>query len=909
MTRWFKHRSRTRNDEGAILVFALIIVTTVALVVGTLLTRGGGSLMATVTLRNVAASSYAADAAANIAINDLRTGYGFGANGGQPGDAEPAFNNNPTDGLGCFGHNSGVTGDTDNLILNGFYPAVGSVGSSSAYVHCLAQGGTGQQGPAVEITKDNKAAYALITLGGSITNNASVPLKVHGGVYSNDAVVGQVKLDLGNAHAVNSCDDTTVVAPFVRDCNNHTPYVDPNYSADTSSVPALQAPPTTCTDQVAVFQPGYYDDVNALNAAVGLCNASWFKPGTYYFDFHNGCAGQSTPAPYCPTNVFGARSGNEADVWTIPNGKPVIGGTRAGVFATSAQVAMTQVNGKSYMAPGNCVSPLTDTSAQGVQFIFGADSQMHLDKTASMELCASYHSNRPPIELFGLQASTPGVSTPTAVSETRDISNGGSVVSPGAFINADQSHLEAGGSGATWTRGPATGTAGGSCCTSVLDVGSDSGVTATSVGGNWSNANAAHLNKNATSGASWTTGNSGASKSATLKLKGFAPTSTVPAVSTVNLSAAKLNITHSEPSGTNANVALVVEGGGGQTWTPPSWSGPIAVANTVSLTGSDLSSLQTFIRSYGYLGATVTYLLSGGTGSSSATVGPLALSLDMSWPPTGSDTTQQTTLTISGFAPSAPVPAGAILTGAQLHVTHLESTTAGSSGSVSLGIGGWSYTRAIAASTTSRTEDIPISGSNLDDLQKQIHDKGYGSATVSYTAKQDNGASTTVGPITLDLTYYLPVLRAQSGCVTRPIGSGGCSFLWTDSDNGNNMISMYMQGTTYVPTADVNLTLSNFGAQVMEFGLIARQMEFDINNGNPRYDGPVFQIPDTTYTNGFVSTIVQIEVHVCLGQVTVTDGCKSNTPALTSRVQIYDPTGLPAPPARQITPLSWSHST
>lgn len=135
-----------------------------------------------------------------------------------------------------------------------------------------------------------------------------------------------------------------------------------------------------------MFSPGYYDDVVALNAAVRLCSASWFKPGTYYFDFHNGCVGS---ADYCPANVFPGRSGNDANVWVIPDGKPVIGGQRAGVFATSSQVVMTEVNGNDYMGPGNCVSPLTDTSALGVQFIFGADSQMHLEKTARWSCAAA----------------------------------------------------------------------------------------------------------------------------------------------------------------------------------------------------------------------------------------------------------------------------------------------------------------------------------------------------------------------------------------------------------------------------------------------------------------------------------------------------------------------------------------
>ena len=68
----------TRRRRGALLIIAIVIVTVVALVTGFVLTQGDGSLRATVALRDVAGASYAADGAAQVAINDLRTGYNIG---------------------------------------------------------------------------------------------------------------------------------------------------------------------------------------------------------------------------------------------------------------------------------------------------------------------------------------------------------------------------------------------------------------------------------------------------------------------------------------------------------------------------------------------------------------------------------------------------------------------------------------------------------------------------------------------------------------------------------------------------------------------------------------------------------------------------------------------------------------
>ena len=54
--------------------------------------------------------------------------------------------------------------------------------------------------------------------------------------------------------------------------------------------------------------------------------------------------------------------------------------------------------------PGRCVSPIDDVNANGVQLIFGGDSRMEINangQASAVEICGSYHANRPPIAVYG----------------------------------------------------------------------------------------------------------------------------------------------------------------------------------------------------------------------------------------------------------------------------------------------------------------------------------------------------------------------------------------------------------------------------------------------------------------------------------------------------------------------------
>lgn len=439
---------RLQDDRGAMLVIAMVVVTTIALVVGTLLTRSDGSVRATVALRQVAGAAYAADGAAQVAINDLRTGY-------HRGNAEPAgwvYTNKI--GTGCFGYNAdGSTVDT--LPLPSFYPASDSSGQgpTSAYVTCTPEDDTGEQGSVVPITNANKPGNAILTLGGGgesgftfKTNGSGGAFRVRGGIWSNSTIVRDNNGTLESTESIRAhagCSPASAMSAPVVSCSAGT-VPDPGYASDIDllgggAVPPLRTPPSTCSSGTATLQPGYYDDAGKLNALTpnGGSNCTVrLLPGTYYFDFHNNGAGSYD---------LGTTTGS-AHTWSVLSGT-VLGGT-----LTSDTTV-----------PGRCVSPIDDAHADGVQLVFGGDSRIVVDKGATMEVCGSYRADRPPIAIYGQRtgaATTSTLAGPTALTAT-----GTPTVTAGTFTGATAANLQSADGDQTtnanlavWTRGNTGGT-------------------------------------------------------------------------------------------------------------------------------------------------------------------------------------------------------------------------------------------------------------------------------------------------------------------------------------------------------------------------------------------------------------------------------------------------------------------
>ncbi len=432
-------RLLSSGDDGAILIIAIAITTVVALVTGAVLTRGDGSLRAAVALRDAARSSYAADSAAQVATNALRTGYNIG-------NAEPTpwYFTNAT-GTGCFGYDAGgVVKDT--LTLNNVIPkeAGDTQSAFSAAVVCTPEDATGEQGSAVPINNANKPGNAILTLGTGgengfdfKTNGSGAAFRVKGGIWSNSNIVRDNNGNLESTESIRArtgCSPVSaMVAPVVNCSASSAP--DPNYQSDLAiagvGIPELRTPPASCPNNGTVtLQPGYYDDVTKLNALTDTNNNCFVHllPGPYYFDFHNNPGDALYDADIAP---------NSGNLWRIGSRKTVVGGT------------LTSDNS----VPGRCVNPIDDVNAQGVQLIFGGDSRLLIDangQNTAVEFCGTYHTSRPPIAIYGQKT---GTTPPATVVDGANALRPASVPSPGNFVGATAAALEDNGGGqAVWTK-------------------------------------------------------------------------------------------------------------------------------------------------------------------------------------------------------------------------------------------------------------------------------------------------------------------------------------------------------------------------------------------------------------------------------------------------------------------------
>ena len=382
--RWTRKR---RDDSGTALILALMFVTGIGLVVGSLLTYSAANIHAATVLAERAQTDYDVDGALQAAINNVR---------------QSSYNN--ASGQTCLS-----SGSLD----------VPDASGGTVRVVCSAGAGTGAAAGLVPITSANKPGSAILTLG----TNGSEPglglqsngtLLVKGRVVSNSSITGGgassvLSSPYAQVKAKGSCSTATISSNPAAVCN-YTPTSDADQFADphdSSVFPTTYTkydpPPTavsdltyrsvpSCGSSPITFQPGYYDDAAALSALTNTACANhtlWFRPGQYYFDFHNleGGGGLSS-------------NGGKGDVWTINDSSiRIVAGTPQG-WTTSPFTAPT--------IPGSCVSPLTTTSNNGVQFAFGGDSRLVLT-SGQMEVCGQYYSDKPSLAVYGM----PSGSDPT----------------------------------------------------------------------------------------------------------------------------------------------------------------------------------------------------------------------------------------------------------------------------------------------------------------------------------------------------------------------------------------------------------------------------------------------------------------------------------------------------------------
>jgi hypothetical protein len=351
------------DDSGASLIIAMIFVTLVGTVSGVLLSFADTGVDTTIQLRKQSAAASAADGAAQVAINTIR---------------KSSYSN--AAGQSCFGAGNGLS------LPN--FPAAGG----SAYVTCSPDAESGSASPG-SINASNTPSNAILSLGGIsalesgvqvTTTAASNTLLVKGGVFSNSAITvspGTLQSDTSITAQSNLCNPATALTSPNTDCFSSTPQADPGYQPLSGTQVTQSVPTCASGGGLVTFSPGVYTNSQTLGACDN--NTMWFKPGVYYFDF----------AKNRPT-------------WVVDTGA-LVGGTPT-----------TTLSATPPSMPGSCVSPLTSTTASGVQFVFGGYSALDIRGTAKVELCGSYSSTAPPIAIYGLKSGTGVVPGPAGCTIT-----------------------------------------------------------------------------------------------------------------------------------------------------------------------------------------------------------------------------------------------------------------------------------------------------------------------------------------------------------------------------------------------------------------------------------------------------------------------------------------------------------
>lgn len=399
--RW---RLRAGDDGGTSLVLALTLVTFLSVVVGALLTYSGASIRAARAADTRAAASYDADGALKTAVNQVRNS---------------TFNNDP--GSACAEQ------------------TVPGTGSSTLRVTCTAAPGTGGSSERVPVTSANRPGQTVLALGTNagetgIAQTGGNAFRVQGKVFTNGSITtGSGSLESVDAAilARGTCTGTVVsrnaqgaTVPTTCSAASGVP-ADPAYAQPTAGLTWRPLPACDASSTVE-FTPGYYDDAVGLTDMMdgdGPCAGKTFLfppaaggVGTYYFDFHNGEGGGLPAGPR---------------VWTISDRNArVVGGTPQGWTPDSSTPTV----------PGSCVSPISATTSNGVQFVFGGDSRLSL-KAGAAELCGQYSASTPPVTVYGAKTGNDTTTSRTAVTDKTGTNpgTGPTFANPSRIYSADKS--------------------------------------------------------------------------------------------------------------------------------------------------------------------------------------------------------------------------------------------------------------------------------------------------------------------------------------------------------------------------------------------------------------------------------------------------------------------------------------
>jgi hypothetical protein len=283
------------------------------------------------------------------------------------------------------------------------------------------------------------------------------------------------------------------------------------------------------------------------------------------------------------------------------------------------------------------------------------------------------------------------------------------------------------------------------------------------------------------------------------------------------------------------------------------------------------------------------------------------------WAKNGNSNQQGILNLSSGFAPTTAIPAGSVVTSANLRIVYGASPAVVSRSIAITPVAGapTAITKTVssAAQPANTTQTINLKDTTATGLAAQIHTYGFTGASMTYTSTMTSTGVENIDAVLLDVTYISPAYRAENttsvpgNCLATTYTGGGAGQCAVISTSSAYKGAFYIQALTYTPAAVIDLTLSNITAQVLRFGVICRSLWVK-ETGAITYTGPVIEVPDDSKGLGPGGTIVYLNVYVCPAAAT----CSSSTGKLSlrARVLIFDPSGTPSPPNRQMKIQSWS---
>jgi Tfp pilus assembly protein PilX len=391
LSRTLAGRIARGSDSGATLIVALILITVVALVTGSVLFFAGSSVRTTVQLRNQASAQYQASNAMNAAIEKLRS-------------ATPGYD------LGC-GNGAATT-----VLSNVPFPAVSTAPAGSYAVSCTLDTTNTQSG--FLTTPNAGPGTAMLALGGDITvtnKYKNGALQVDGGVFASGQV--NVTSQSGGGPLTNvwtrpagapsythswvigrtgagsstSCTNVSATTPSmvqvncaygttaadIRGLDPGTLVPDGTTTYSQPTLPSAPAGIGACANNLLTVTPGYFTAPPTIPA----CTVVHFAPGTYYFNF--------------------------TGTWAVPAGYFIAGTLVSGFDPT--KVSSTNVGSQ-------CIPPdLSGTAQTGVEFVFGPNAGMNTNSSknpgTNIVICSSPAAaglGGPPVAIYGIKGGTTG---------------------------------------------------------------------------------------------------------------------------------------------------------------------------------------------------------------------------------------------------------------------------------------------------------------------------------------------------------------------------------------------------------------------------------------------------------------------------------------------------------------------